>query len=60
MPLTDKERAELLGRLDNLCREARELQYRIGREMEERARRDMPDPRATAGTAQEDAEDEET
>jgi hypothetical protein len=43
MPLTDSERAELLERLDDVCREAKELQDRIRREMGDRARRDMPD-----------------
>jgi hypothetical protein len=44
MPLTDKERAELLKRLDDVCHEARELQERLKRQMHANARRDMPDP----------------
>jgi hypothetical protein len=38
MPLTPKEMAEMIDRLDNVCREAQELQTRLRRAMVARAR----------------------
>jgi len=43
MPLTEKELAEVLERLDDVCRDAKDLQERIKREMNDSARRDLPD-----------------
>jgi hypothetical protein len=45
MPLTAKELAEIIERIDTLCREAQELQAQLRRAMVARARAELPDLR---------------
>jgi hypothetical protein len=44
MPLTAEEMKQLIVQLENICREAQELQGRIRAAMVDRARRDLPVP----------------